>query len=588
MGAKQYRIGIDVGLKSVGLAAIEVDNDGMPVRILNAQSIIHDGGVDPTKPEKAITRKNISGVSRRARRMVRRRRKRLQQLDATLTRFSYPIIEPESLTLPFEEWHVRARLAEAFIEDDDLRRENLSIAIRHIARHRGWRNPYHRVESLLFDNPYSGQYEELQSRAVQRTGHVFEENCTPAQLVVAVLSMGYGEPPRLRTSSERGDGLLPQKLMQEDNANELKHIFSMQRVPRCEWEPLFRGVFGAVSPRGSAQVHVGCDPFDVKQSRALKASLTFQRYRIVNVLTNLRIRDDGRERPLSIAEKKQAYEFLTTSSQKDITWSDVAEQLGYQRNQIRGIGATTEDGEERISNVPPRLTSWQRIRESDKKIAKPLQDWWEHVSDAARESMIRLLSNTVDFDTIQDDVTYMDAITFINGLNDEGLSALDSIDLPAGRAAYGLKTLHKLTERMLDTDDDLHAARKALFHVSDYWRPPADPIGMPLGNPSADRVVKLVNQWLAICCGRWGKPSLCRSSMCVQRLTRWRQLDNMNAVQGLVACTALSWHRSCVKTSILIVFVIRIFAGLNQYNGRMASVCIAVVRSTSALVKWTI
>lgn len=47
MRGKRYRIGIDVGLNSVGLAAVEVSDENSPVRLLNAQSVIHDGGVDP-------------------------------------------------------------------------------------------------------------------------------------------------------------------------------------------------------------------------------------------------------------------------------------------------------------------------------------------------------------------------------------------------------------------------------------------------------------------------------------------------------------------------------------------------------------
>lgn len=49
MRGKRYRIGIDVGLNSVGLAAVEVSDENSPVRLLNAQSVIHDGGVDPQK-----------------------------------------------------------------------------------------------------------------------------------------------------------------------------------------------------------------------------------------------------------------------------------------------------------------------------------------------------------------------------------------------------------------------------------------------------------------------------------------------------------------------------------------------------------
>ena len=44
---KQYEVGIDVGLNSTGLAAIEIDENNNPVRILKAISVIHDGGVDP-------------------------------------------------------------------------------------------------------------------------------------------------------------------------------------------------------------------------------------------------------------------------------------------------------------------------------------------------------------------------------------------------------------------------------------------------------------------------------------------------------------------------------------------------------------
>ena len=126
MRGKRYRIGIDVGLNSVGLAAVEVSDENSPVRLLNAQSVIHDGGVDPQKNKEAITRKNMSGVARRTRRMRRRKRERLHKLDMLLGKFGYPVIEPESLDKPFEEWHVRAELATRYSEDDELRRESIS------------------------------------------------------------------------------------------------------------------------------------------------------------------------------------------------------------------------------------------------------------------------------------------------------------------------------------------------------------------------------------------------------------------------------------------------------------------------------
>ncbi|PJM79562.1 restriction endonuclease [Bifidobacterium scaligerum] len=498
-------------MNSVGLAAIEVSDEDMPMRVLNAQSVIHDGGVDPQKNKEAITRKSISGVARRTRRMRRRRRERLHRLDMLLNKLKYPIIEPDTLDKPFEEWHVRSELASRYIEDDALRRENISIAVRHIARHRGWRNPYRQVDSLLNDNPYSKQYAELREKAQLYVGAVDGGSLTPAQLVVAMLDAGYAEAPRLRwrTGSKKPDaeGYLPVRLMQEDNANELKQIFTVQRIPRDEWVPLFRSVFYAVSPKGSAEQRVGKDPLAPSQPRALKASLAFQQYRIANVITNLRIKDGSADpRKLTVEEKQSIFDQLISLSSEDITWSDLCDFMEIKRSQLKGVGTLTEDGDERISSRPPRMTSPQRIYSADKKIRKPLVAWWKNASEDEQEAMIRLLSNTVDIDNVREDVAYAAAIDFINGLDDEALTKLDSIDLPSGRAAYSVDTLQKLTHQMLTTGDDLHEARKTLFHVTDTWRPPAAPIGEPLGNPAVDRVLKIVNRYLVNCQRRWGNP----------------------------------------------------------------------------------
>ena len=92
MRGKRYRIGIDVGLNSVGLAAVEVSDENSPVRLLNAQSVIHDGGVDPQKNKEAITRKNMSGVARRTRRMRRRKRERFTSSICSSANLDTPLL----------------------------------------------------------------------------------------------------------------------------------------------------------------------------------------------------------------------------------------------------------------------------------------------------------------------------------------------------------------------------------------------------------------------------------------------------------------------------------------------------------------
>ena len=135
MSDKTYRIGIDVGLYSVGLSAIQVNDDDDPVRILNAQSVIHDGGVDPNAQKSADSRRAQSGIARRTRRMRRNRKKRLKRLDQILVESGFPVSSENDLE-GFEPWLLRAQAADAFIEDEDIRKRAISVSCRHIARHR--------------------------------------------------------------------------------------------------------------------------------------------------------------------------------------------------------------------------------------------------------------------------------------------------------------------------------------------------------------------------------------------------------------------------------------------------------------------
>lgn len=54
---KPYVIGFDLGDFSVGMSAIQIDSEGLPTRILNSQSVIHDSGVDPSQRKYGTSRK---------------------------------------------------------------------------------------------------------------------------------------------------------------------------------------------------------------------------------------------------------------------------------------------------------------------------------------------------------------------------------------------------------------------------------------------------------------------------------------------------------------------------------------------------
>lgn len=495
MPTHHLRVGIDVGTHSVGLATLRVDDQGTPIELLSALSLIHDSGIGEDGKKTASTRKEISGVARRARRLLRRRRKRLQQLDKVLLDLGFPIPKPgEFLDLseqtdPYRVWRVRARLVEEKLPEE-LRGPAVSMAVRHIARHRGWRNPYSKVESLLSPAEDSPFMEALRERIMTGSGEILDDGITPGQ-AMAQVALTH------RITMRGPDGILG-KLHQSDNANEIRKICDRQGISPNVCKQLLQAVFKAESPRGSAVSRVAPDPLPGQGSfrRAPKCDPEFQRFRIVSIVANLRISETkGKDRPLTADERRQVVAFLLEDPRDDLTWVDVAEKLGVSRQALRGTATLTADGERSAAQPPVNVTD-QIMRKT--KISA-LKTWWVEADAERQGAMVRYL-----YEGLEDS----ECAEVIAELPEEDQAKLDSLHLPAGRAAYSRESLAALSGHMLATTDDLHEARKQLFGVDDSWAPPAEPVGAPVGNPSVDRTLKAVARYLAAVENVWGKPEV--------------------------------------------------------------------------------
>ncbi len=505
----KYSVGIDVGSYSVGVAAIEVDDAGFPIRILNSKVQIHDSGVDPDKAKYATTRLAASGVARRTRRLVRRRRKRLQELDKALETWGWlPVSESAD---PHAPWRARARLASEFVPDEAEQFELLGVALRHMARHRGWRNPWTRVESLMVEQPPSDQFNGFQQRVEERTGQSFDLDATIGQLATAAIDFApklplragktnKGLPASQRSAKEFS--FIGTKLLQSDNANELLHIAKVQGLDPTRAREMIQLVFAAESPRGSALGRVGKDPLPGQRAlpRAAKATDAFQRYRMVSVLANLRIVTAEGQRPLTVAERTDAFNYLlNVKTASDPSWLDVAGAIGVDRDDLRGTATPTADGERAAARPPVHVTD--RVIRTCK--VRALKDWWPGADKDAKNAIIAVLADG-KFD--EESAGGVLAQELIESLSDEELTALDTINVPAGRAAYSVDSLNRLTHRMLTEELDVHGARMAEFGVEPDWAPPAEPIGAPVGNPAVDRVTKIVARWLSAVEAEWGAP----------------------------------------------------------------------------------
>ena len=586
---RTYHVGIDVGLRSVGFAAIEVTADGTPIRVLNMETVIHDGGVDPTANKSAGTRRAVSGTTRRMRRLVRRRRVRLHELDRVLRALGWPEVslarpsagsgastgggaEREALTDPWFPWRARAELLAGYVPDDTRRLQLLSVAVRHMARHRGWRNPYMTVETLKRVDVPSKEFRSLVNaiasklqiwtppaegddgrsnplldlsvaEVVQRARHLDIESREVVNPKTGEVTTYWDVRRKLRGKPETGkdgrirEGLLQGKIHQSDNVRELRRILEVQRMAGAPgltestegtWrsddrvalaDTLIDAVFAARTPKGSAKERVGADsldryerqqlglPLDRVERRAEKASLAFQRFRIVSLVANLRLALPGEpERALTAAERRIVTEFLWNAPVDDEheapSWTAVAGALGVDRRTLKGTAKQTEDGD-RASAAPPYNVTERRIQACG---VVELVAWWNGAPETEREAMLEVLGNGSGSGADEDAIAR--AKERLEELTEESMGKIDNIKLPAGRAAYSAKTMRRLTERMLSSEDDLSTARQRVFGVSPDWKPPADPIGLPVGNPAVDRVLKIVNRYLLAATAAWGTPTV--------------------------------------------------------------------------------
>jgi len=314
-------------------------------------------------------------------------------------------------------------------------------------------------------------------------------------------------PARLGKNDGRSRvGLLTSKVHQSDLIRELRRIFEMQGLSNELLHIIITKVFQAKSPKGSAKERVARDDLDKTQYRAEKASLAFQRYRIVTILCNLRVQEQSGQRALTSHERMACLEFLWNpvddrgQTMVDVGWADVAQRLGVTRASLKGTAGQTEDGE-RASARPPVNVTGACVRACG---VKDLILEWDSADEAYQEALVEMLGNGSGSGANRDEVSR--AEEFIADLPEDQLAKLDAISVPEGRAAYSVKTLRRLTQRMLTTEDDLHAARKAIFDVPDDWKPTPPDMGEPVGNPAVDRVLKIVQRYLLACQREWGVP----------------------------------------------------------------------------------
>lgn len=507
---RRYCIGIDVGQRGIGLAAIELDDEDFPIQILTGLTHRIDGGILPGTEKSPVSRRASAGLARRVRRMRKYRKRRLQELDDKLRHLGYPVVDGPAT---YEPWQARARLVEKQIAEPMELKTHLSMALRHIARHRGWRNPWLTWSAFTELKTPSTNHTKNIDAAVERFGGQISQEFTVGQLGALGADPQIVTRPRQakssRVNTQGAAPLFEHKVLQEDHLWEVEKYWEVQTLPDEHKDELIRVVFHQEQPRVPKE-NVGKDelPGMTRFYRAPRASLEFQEFRIRAAIANLSIKEATGARPLAPEEYDSATGLLLNWHKEHLptdtpVWADVAEQLGVSPAHLR-----TPALDDVVGNNPPINRTLDLllygIEQLPARAKKPIKKWFGQADAELIQTFVSWLIDTTDG---QDELfaqTGLDDI--VTDWEETALEKLASIELESGRAAYSAESLKRLNARMAEKRDGLHQARKAVFGVDDDWTPTPPSLDERTDHPTVDQNLTAIRRFLLGCVQNWGLP----------------------------------------------------------------------------------
>lgn len=321
MARIDYRLALDLGANSLGWCAYRLDAQDEPDKIVRMGSRIFADGRDPkTLASRAADRRLARQARRRRDRVLKRRHKLMQGLvkhglmpaDAAL-RKQLQVRDP---------YELRAQGLDRRLELYELGR-----ALYHLARKRGFR---------------SSKKDARDDEAAKESGKVKQAIAALRERVVAAGCRTVGEylacqhakgaPVRARRSNDGGYVLYLQRSMVEEEfdalwqAQQAHHPGVLTEAAREELRDIL------LFQRRLRPVEAGRCPFEPTQYRARLCAPLQQRFRMLQELNHLRVRDGIDERALTLDERNAMLAKLEVDAgPKPVSWSRLATAAGLRK-----------------------------------------------------------------------------------------------------------------------------------------------------------------------------------------------------------------------------------------------------------------
>lgn len=470
MARINYRLALDMGANSLGWCVYRLDDNDEPGAIVRMGSRIFSDGRDPkTLASRAADRRLARQARRRRDRVLKRRHKLMQALiqfglmpaDAA-TRKQMQALDPYTL---------RARGL-----DQPLTPHELGRALYHLARKRGFR---------------SSRKDARDEESVRESGKVHEAISALHERVKAADCRTVGEylarqhserkPVRARRSSDGQYVLYLQRAMV---AEEFDALWAAQQPhhPQLRIEGtrnMLRDIM--LYQRRLRPVEPGRCQFEPEEYRARLCAPLQQRFRILQDLNHLRVRDGIADRALTLDERDRMYQLLQVEPGR-VTFGKLAKAAGlrnasafnYGRDEKRN-GFNGDAVGARFAATDALGESWRKLSAAQQYALSVLVEQADQVEPlvAALKALPTDVTRATDIMKHQhDEALVIDALRSLPvSIDEKQARTLAAFNLPDDYGSLGVKALARIVpelEREVINYDE--AVRRAGYqHHSQFY-----------------------------------------------------------------------------------------------------------------------
>jgi CRISPR-associated endonuclease Csn1 len=330
-------LGIDLGIASCGWAVVEPEQHH-PSIIASGARCFDAPLIDKTGEPKSAARRGARGQ----RRVIRRRRQRMNELRNLLAERK---IVPDTSKNAFAEALRRSSMIDGAAQatpwnlrsdahDRPLTSDELAVVLAHIARHRGFR---------------SNSKREATANAADETSKMKKAIEATREGLAKYRSFGemIADDPKFDLRKRNRDKDYSHTPKRSDLEDEVRTIFASQRrrgqkQATAELQAEFARIAFSQRPLQDSEDKLGKCPFEPDQKRTAKHAPSFELFRYLSRLTNLRLTSGRIERSLAPDEiARAAREF--DGRQKSVTFKTLREILDIDpHTRFSGIAADKE------------------------------------------------------------------------------------------------------------------------------------------------------------------------------------------------------------------------------------------------------